>query len=86
MKVCESDIKFILELDHMTILAISVNGEITLIYTNNEIIHTDNIHVEGEFKTSSFPTLGSVVTHATVCQQEPDYRFLVCTANGLITT
>lgn len=72
LKVSESNIKFILELDHMTVLAISCNGDITLIYTRNGNVHSDNINIEGEFQTSAFPTLGSPVTHAAVCPQEPD--------------
>jgi len=44
------------------------------------------MNVEGEFKSSTFPTLGSTVSHAVVSPHEPDFRFLVCTSNGIVST
>lgn len=88
IKACTSNIHSIIELDHMTILAISVSGEITLIYSENEtILNNQNINIEDEiFTTTAFPTLGCAVTHTAISIHEPDYRFLICTSNGVVTT
>jgi len=90
IKACTSNIHSIIELDHMTILAISVSGEITLIYSENETILNNqniNINIEDEiFTTTAFPTLGCAVTHTAISIHEPDYRFLICTSNGVVTT
>lgn len=82
IRVCSSAVISILEMDESTLLVIGVEGDMALLYPASECENSEEL----QLAFTNFPDLNNRITCVAQSPVEPEYRFLICTANGFVTT